>query len=968
MDTQLLLPINHYYDTIDELNNNTDHTINRFHLKILQFNIRGMNSIEKFDNLKEILTMYSGRVDVLVIGETWVKENRANFFQIDGYSSIFSCRSDSQGGGLAVYIRKSLAFDVLSLEHTSGFHHIYICLDVGVVSMHLHAVYRPPSYDYSTYLTKLDSFLTSLKPNTPCVVIGDVNIPINQPGNPVAKEYTDLLDCYNFAVTNTIATRPASSNILDHMVCSEELQRCVVNDTIFSNISDHCIVISTFHLSKPIRHQTLEKIIVDHRKLNEAFEIAMHTCVSNTAEERLRFAIHTYQEMKKRYSKSVTIRAKIKGCCPWMTFDLWKLMRLKENALKSRRKQPNDEHRSEIVKHISKKVQQEKDRAKQIYYRNLFNNTNQKNVWRNLNKVLGHQKDREESVKLMIDGELTNGGDVVANHFNHFFSTIGPQLASTITSNQEILKFGTISSNDNSIFLRPTTENEVLIRISELNVQKSSGPDSIPASFLKTHHDIFAELLRDVFNECINTSRYPDCLKTTRVIPIYKAGPKSDVSNYRPISIISVLSKILEQLLVARITDFVRENRILYNHQYGFRRGSSTLTAACELVEEIHEAMDSRKLTGVLFLDLKKAFDTIDHNILLKKLDLYGIRGIANDMIRSYLTNRMQFVLVNRTKSAHRTMTVGVPQGSNLGPLLFLLYINDLPKLKLHGKARLFADDTSLSYVATNVDQLIQQMTDDMQILQQYFNENLLSLNLTKTKYMIFHTPQSSLPSHAELIVNSTIVERTNSFKYLGLTFDSSLSWKVHIEMLQKELSSTCGLLWKVSKFVPSKQMLSMYHAFVQSKVQYMVSIWGSATKYSLKKIQSIQNRSLKTVYKKPHLYPTLELYKNAAPSILPISALRELQSVVQIHKFLHISKTHHNHILTRTNHGYRTRNQSSLILRKPNTELRKRSFGYYGRQRYNALPTTVKAEHNIRKYSNAVTAMIRSNLEKYIV
>lgn len=236
---------------------------------------------------------------------------------------------------------------------------------------------------------------------------------------------------------------------------------------------------------------------------------------------------------------------------------------------------------------------------------------------------------------------------------------------------------------------------------------------------------------------------------------------------------------MLERILVDRLSRFFQAHQILYKSQFGFRTGSSTLTAAHELVDDIYEAFDNRSIVGVLFLDLKKAFDTINHEVLLRKLDYYGVRGTCNALIRSYLSNRSQYVLVNSTKSSLSPTTVGVPQGSNLGPLLFLIYIIDLPNLRLHGKPRLFADDTSLSYRVLTTSEAIHHMEQDMKMLKAFFDENLLSLNLNKTKYMIFHSRWMKTSPHVDLIVNSTKIDKVECFKYLGLTFDSNLNWNV---------------------------------------------------------------------------------------------------------------------------------------------------------------------------------------------
>lgn len=369
----------------------------------------------------------------------------------------------------------------------------------------------------------------------------------------------------------------------------------------------------------------------------------------------------------------------------------------------------------------------------------------------------------------------------------------------------------------------------------------------------------------------------------------------------------------------------------------------------------------------MLYLDLKKAFDTIDHEILLRKLDYYGIRGNANALIRSYLTSRSQFVQINGTSSEPCHLRVGVPQGSNLGPLLFLLYVNDLPNLKLHGKPRLFADDTALSYESSDPNDIVRLMAEDLSLLQSYFVENLLSLNLSKTKFMIFYSPRLGLPDHRELIVDGVKIEEVDKFKYLGLHLDSNLKWAHHIEALQNDVSSTCGLLWKLSKFMPTKQLIAMYHAFVHSKLQYLVAIWGAAGKTKLRALQLVQKRCLKAVYRRPRLYPSLLLFKEATPSTLPVLALREMQCVTQIHNMIKNPHAHHNQSLIQLQHRYATRHHDNLSISKPNTEIGKQSFSFFAKSAYNALPVSLKNEPNMQKFKSKIKQLLRANLAQFL-
>lgn len=426
------------------------------------------------------------------------------------------------------------------------------------------------------------------------------------------------------------------------------------------------------------------------------------------------------------------------------------------------------------------------------------------------------------------------------------------------------------------------------------------------------------------------------------------------------------MDKILEKLIVSRLVEFTSRHRILYNYQYGFRQGSSTLTACHELVEEIYEALDNKQHVGALFIDLKKAFDTVDPMLLIKKLESYGIRGNVKKLLESYLTNRYQFVTIGDCSSSLRHISTGVPQGSNLGPILFLLFINDLANLKLHGKLRLFADDTAVFYPGTDSGIIRCQIQADLEILLEYFGENVLSLNITKTKFMLIHSPRRIIPDHTPISIRGQSLEEVFEYEFLGLTIDSTMRWAAHISSLKRKVSSLCGLLRKISPFMPQICLKNMYFALVQSRLQYLVTNWGAASKSNLRELQVLQNRCLKVVFRKPFLYPTTHLYSNVNDSLLPVKALHELQILVQMQKIIKDPSLHHNTVLRRVNRERITRQTGDLVLIRSNTELGKKRFTYLGSKLYNSLPEHIRNINRINSFKSAVRTMLKQNISQF--
>ncbi|XP_055604868.1 uncharacterized protein LOC129753091 [Uranotaenia lowii] len=682
-----------------------------------------MNNPEKFDTLKDFVDRCSSNIDIIVVSETWVKSGDSQMFTLNGFDGIFSCRETSHGG-LAVYARSDLNVDTEEIEEDDGFHYIRLRLRLGNGPLSLHAVYRPPAFRFANFVEKLESKLSRNSKHPNSILLGDTNVPVNLSSN-IVGEYLRILESRNLFVVNNEVTRPASGNILDHVVCSQSIIASTMNETICTDISDHNMIVTTLSSSANKDVQFLSKSIVIHHQLNAEFAEALQNIPSTTcANEKIKLIADKYNEIR---------------------------------------------------------------------------NPSPKQSWKFLNEALGRKSKSHDNITLKIGNEVQVDPAQVSNSINDYFCNIGPQLAANIASNRDIQQYNSLRSQPSpSLFLRPATVSEVLLEISNLDSNKSPGADNITVDTLKTHHLALSDILTDIFNEIVGTGVYPDALKLARVTPIFKSGDNSDVSNYRPISTLSVLNKILEKLLVTRISEYLSRYDLISPRQYGFRKGCSTLTATTELLEDVYDDLDNRNYAGALFLDLRKAFDTIDHALLLQKLDWYGIRGHS---------------------SSKKIITTGVPQGSNLGPLMFLVFINDLPQLNLHGKVRLFADDTIISYSHSNPLQIVEWIGNDLQVLQQYFDCNLLSLNLSKTSYMLFNSGRRSIPQLPLIRIGNTIIERVRQFKYLGLLLDDTLCWSPYIEQLKRTLAPVCGAIWKISAFIPTHWLKNVYFALFHSRL-----------------------------------------------------------------------------------------------------------------------------------------------------
>lgn len=934
---------------------------------MLQINIRGMNNFEKLDAFCIFLHNLEVTIDVLVVEETWIKESRSNFYNIPGYQSTYSCRRNS-AGGVAVFVRDGLNFSVKANATDDGYHHVGVEIQTSP-SVTVYGIYRPPGYDISRFISHMELILSSLDSKQPCFILGDMNIAINNENCRMAQQYLQMLSSYNMIVTNTHVTRPSSSNILDHVVCQADKSERITNYTINCSLSDHCYVLTKFNKKMRKEDRILTKTIVNYRHVNSNFQSFLQTTDfgSLQPQDRLQLITDRYSQLILSFSSTFSVRVKTKtNVCPWLNFDVWKLGKISNNLFQKWKRDRMNENLKRLLAHANKKLADTKRRAKSAYYQRMFSSNNPKYLWSKINELMGNKSGKKKQLILEANGVETDVPASVGDIFNTFFSSIGDNLASTLVSDGNINKFGTMTISNTSMFLRPTTQVEVSNIISGLDASKATGIDGFPVGALKRHSVLLSSILCDCFNDSISLGIYPSGLKQALVYPVFKNGNPKKATNYRPISVLPSINKVFEKLLCSRLNNFMHTTGLLFQHQFGFRQGSSTEVAVLELVDDISRSVDKKMSAAAVFLDLSKAFDTINHRILLKKLEAYGIRGVANQFLESYLKDRRQQVVIDGIKSTPSTINCGVPQGSNIGPLLFLIYVNDIAKLNLKGQLRLFADDTAISYEAKTVSELYRDMSHDLKLIMQYLENNLLALNLQKTKMMLFGK-RETLDATMGLVINGATIEEVDRFKYLGVWIDNRLKWDVHIRETVASCSSLCGILRRLAPYVPRHVLLKMYYAFIHSRYQYGIAAWGTSCHTYLKEMQVQQNRCVKAVYNLPFLQPTNTLY-NTENNILPVLGLFTFQIGITMFKVVNNFNLHHNWIFSGARHQHQTRYAHMLQQSGFRSEVGRRRFINMGPNIFNQLPEYIKNSNSILEFKRCLKSYIKDNVNNYII
>ena len=535
----------------------------------------------------------------------------------------------------------------------------------------------------------------------------------------------------------------------------------------------------------------------------------------------------------------------------------------------------------------------------------------------------------------------------MSNIFNDFYVNVAYGITKTIPLTPKSSLDYLSDRICSSLFLTQVTSIEVHDLINILNPSKSVGPNSIPIKLLKIIGCSVSPLLALLVNQSFQSGIFPDKLKIAKVISIFKKGNPELPSNYRPISLLPIFSKLFEKVMYKRLHRFLEIHKVLYSLQFGFQENHSIDHALVSLTEAVRSTLDNKRLGCGIFIDLQKVFDTVNHRILHSKLEHYGIRGCALEWFRSYLSDRKQYVSVNGSNSNLLSITCGVPQGSELGPLLFLIYINDLPNASKKLTFYLFADDTNIYYESKDLFNLIKIVNKELRLVKKWLDANKLSLNIDKTNYIIFHSSSVNVPTGSDIKIGKKHIKRVKFVKFLGLLLDEHLSWKYHLSELSKKLAKTCGMFFKIRNLLPLDVLFCLYNALFLPFLQYGLIVWGQTYASYIDPIFKLQKRAVRAISFQPRMSPSLPIFNDF--KLLKLSEIFELRLLTFV--FDSINKTspscfHDFFLLSSSVHQYSTRqaSQGDLYMFKKNSlQYGLKSIRYHGAKLWNTLPLELR-------------------------
>jgi hypothetical protein len=679
-----------------------------------------------------------------------------------------------------------------------------------------------------------------------------------------ATNLLSLLGSYNMTQVVDFPTRITNNSrtMIDTVFVDLSRYDKIVIEPVVNGISDHDAQLLCLSKSSIILPLTKPTKKVKYRLINEQTLSVFKSELQKENWEQVYESTETNKIFNSFHNTLLRICAasfplkyrnrNLKGMT-WITNGIQISCRKKRELFCRCRENPNNRQTRIYYNKYCKILKQVINEAKkQFFQRQIATSTNKvKTAWKIVKENTASTR-HDSITKMKIGGTCSDKPREIANALNNHYVRITDNInvKKVDCSKAETLLKNYRLSNVAEMKTIPVTESEIISILKTLKCKNSAGYDGISTKILKYCSHIISRPLAHICNVSLTTGVFPERCKYAIIRPIHKKGDTTEMDNYRPISLLITCSKILERVMLQRLIQHLKVNKILSPAQFGFQKDLHIDDAVYFLLNNITTQLENRRKVGCIFCDLTKAFDCVNHGILLNKLCYYGVSGVCHAWFKSYLTNRKQKVtlLPNANdldaSSNWKEIVSGVPQGSILGPMLFVLYVNDLSYNLDHvGKAVLYADDTSVLFTATNEAELLNKVKPVLSFMTEWFSANGLVLNMEKTNIVNF-TPRNYLTTVFEIVYQDQLLKESSQTKFLGLELDKNLNWRCHTQRILPKLSSTCYLLRRMSYICNLSTLKMIYFAYFHSIIEYGIIFWGIST--DSKKILIQQKRIIR--------------------------------------------------------------------------------------------------------------------------
>ena len=612
---------------------------------------------------------------------------------------------------------------------------------------------------------------------------------------------------------------------------------------------------------------------------------------------------------------------------PWITTEIKRISRRKQRAYNICRNKPTTSGEHRKYRELQKQTKQLCKSAYDTYINNLISPDNSTNPKR-LYTYIKHQRNDQSGIQQLQDkdGFIRSDSLTKANILNQHFQSVFTQNEDTSTIHDKGASPHPLMQH---IIITPDGIHKLLCTLKE---HKATGPDHIPTKLLKTLADEITPTFTLLFQASLKQGIIPTDWTTANVVPIFKKGDRLQPINYRPISLTSITCKMLEHIITSNIMQHLDKHNILHDAQHGFRKHRSTETQLIQLIDNLAHNIDNRIQTDAILLDFQKAFDKVPHQRLLYKLAYYGISPQAHNWVQSFLTNRTQQVLLEGNMSSPINVTSGVPQGSVLGPLLFLIYINDLPDyIQNNSTVKMFADDTIMYHSITN-QQDTNALQEDLDALQRWESDWLMHFHPQKCQTMHITNKRNIIQS--TYTIHNHNLQSTNTAKYLGIHIDSTLKWNTHINKTAQRANTTSAFLHRNIRTCPRKIKHLAYTTLVRPILEYASIIWDPHTKSNTLKLETVQRRSARRIMQNynRHASVTTMLQHLDLPTL---QQRRRHSKIIMLYRIRHqLANVPTTNYITPA-----TRNTQHYNLPYARTEVYKSSF----------FPSTIKLWNNLQ-------------------